>query len=120
MRLIENYRRVIRQHRTVRAIAQRQVGKKQMMIDDDDVGVDGPLTHARDKARLEIRALLTQTSIGARIDVPPERKVFRKSVEFCSIARLCFGDPAKDFIKVIDFVEAFEHGHALGALDTMQ
>ena len=37
-----------------------------------------------------------------------------------AIAGFGFSDPAKDLVKMIDFIEAFEHGHAFGALDAMQ
>src|SRR6266404_4083474 len=120
MRLIQNYCRVIRQHRAIRAVAQSQIGKKQMMVHDDDVRIDGPLAHAGNKARLEIRALLTQTSIRTRVDVTPEREVLRKVCQLCPIAGAGLRDPTKYSIKVIDLVEALEHGHAFGALDAMQ
>src|SRR5258706_6639363 len=110
MRLVQNYCRIIRQHRAIRSIAEGQIRKKQMMVHDDDVRIDGPLAHAGNKARLEIRALLTQTSIRTRVDVTPEREVLRKVCQLSSIAGVGLRDPAKYFIKVIDLVEALEHG----------
>ncbi len=43
-----------------------------MMIDDDDVCLLRAITHARDEAGVEVRALLAQAGLGARIDVTPE------------------------------------------------
>ena len=79
MRLVQDYRRVIRQHRAIRAVAQREVGKEQMMIYDDDVRIDCALPHLRDETRLKVRTLLPQTSVRARIDVPPERQALRQT-----------------------------------------
>ncbi len=120
MRFVQNYGCIIRQHGAISAIPQSQVGKEQMMIHDDDVGIDRPLAHASDKARFEVWALLAQASIRTRIDVSPERKILRQAIELCAIAGLCFSDPTKDFVEVIDLVEAFQHGHAFGSLDAMQ
>src|SRR5712692_11088965 len=120
MRFVQDHRRLIRQHRTVRAVAQSEIGKKQMMIDDDDVGVERAQAHPREKARLEVRTLLAETSIRSRVDVSPKRQVLRQGRKLRSITGFSFANPTRDFIKLIDLFEAGEHGHALGALDAMQ
>jgi hypothetical protein len=78
MRLVEDHRRVIRQHLPVLAAAQREVGEEEMMIDDHYVGVLCPLPHPRDKAGVVVRALLSEANLGTRVDVSPERQVFRQ------------------------------------------
>ena len=120
MRFVQDYRRIIRQHGAVRAVTQRQVGKKQMMIDDDDVGINRALAHARKKARLEVGTLLSQTGVGARVDVPPEGKILRKIRKLCAIPGLGLRYPAKNFVELIDLIEPLEQRRGLSALEAMQ
>src|SRR5207245_8037906 len=49
-----------------------------------------------------------------------EWKIFGKIVQLGTIASLGLSDPSTDLIEMIDFVEPFERGHALGSLDAMQ
>src|ERR1051325_2587786 len=91
-----------------------------MMIHDDDVSIDRALAHARDEARIVVRTLLPETSIRTRIDVSPERQVLRQVREFSAIAGFCLRHPAKDFIKLIDLIQAFKNRRALSALDAVE
>src|SRR6266404_3065889 len=120
MCLVQNNGRVIRQHRAICTITQSKIGKEEVMIYNDDISIDRALAHPGDEARLEVRALLTETSIGARVDMPPERKILRKIRKLGSVARFCFGAPTKDFIKVIDLIEPFQDRPAFSAFDAMQ
>src|ERR1043166_473324 len=101
MSFIQNYRRVIRQDRAVSAIAQSKVGKEKVMIHDHDIGIDSALPHAGQETGLEVRALLAEASVRARIDVPPEGKIFRKVRKFRPVARFGFRYPPKNFINLI-------------------
>src|SRR5260370_19202576 len=96
------------------------MGKEEMMIHHHDMGGDRALAHPRDEGGIKVRALLTETSIRAGIDMPPKRKVLRKIRKLGAIARICFSHPTKDFIKVIDLIEPFQDRHALSAFDAMQ
>src|SRR5436853_7314688 len=111
MCFIQNHRRIVRQNRTVSAVAQREVSEEQVMIYHDDVRIDRPLTHTRRKARLEVRTLLAQASIRTGVDMPPERKILRKIRQLCTIARIRLSNPTKNCIKVIDWTETVEPRH---------
>src|SRR5437763_2808571 len=91
-----------------------------MVIDDDDVSIHRALSHAREKARFEVRAFLPETSIRMRIDVPPKRKILRQVRKLGAIARFSLRNPAKNFIKLIDLIHPFENRRTVGALDAMQ
>src|ERR1043166_4380547 len=91
-----------------------------MMIDDYDVSIDCSLPHACDEAGIVVRTFLAQTRIRSCIDVPPEVKILRQVRKLCSIARFSLRDPAIDFIKLIDLLEAFEDGRGLGPFDPVE
>ena len=53
-----------------------EVGEKEVVIDDHDVGRVGTGTHSCNKTRLKIWALLANTGLALGVDAAPEREVF--------------------------------------------
>jgi hypothetical protein len=72
VRFVENHRCVIRQNRAIAVVAQIQIGKEEVMVDDDDVSFLRAIPHARDEAGIEVGTLLAQARLGTRVDVAPE------------------------------------------------
>src|SRR5437016_1327658 len=91
-----------------------------MMIDDDDVSIHRALAHPREKARVKVGTFLAETGIRTRIDVSPERKILRQIGKLGAIASFSLRRPTKDFVELIDLIEAIQNGRAVGALDAMQ
>src|SRR5690348_10811656 len=56
--LIENHRGIVGKNAAVGLIANGQIGKKQMMIHDDDVALRRPPVHRGDEAAVELLAFL--------------------------------------------------------------
>src|SRR6266478_3086655 len=67
MRLVEDHRAYVRQDagigRVLCLLLDRQIGKEQMMVDDDDVAFHRPPMHLRNKAPIPFAALLPETGI---------------------------------------------------------
>src|SRR3954470_5431089 len=91
-----------------------------MMIDDDHISIRRALAHASDEARIIVGTLLSETGIGTRIYVSPERQVLRQVGKLCAVAGFSFGGPVKHFIELIDLVQALEHRRAFSAFDSMK
>ena len=108
MRFVQNHRRVIRQHAPVSAVTQGEIGKEQVMIHDDNVGLRGAVAHARDEAGIKVRTLLPRTGFRPRIDVAPERKILGQVRQLGAIAGLSSLRPVRYFFKVIHLIEAAE------------
>jgi hypothetical protein len=81
---------VIRYDPAVLVSSHGEVRKKQMVVDNNDIGVLGPRTHPRDKARLKVGTFLPETYLGTRIDAVPKRKVFRQVLQLGAVARSRF------------------------------
>ena len=75
MRLVENHSAHFRQNtrigRVLGLLFNRQIGKEQMMIDDDEVALAGPPMHLRDKALFPSATPLAQASLRARVQFVP-------------------------------------------------
>ncbi len=120
MRLVENHSRVIRQHASIGAVAQREIGKEEMMIDDDDVRLRRAVAHARNEARIKVGTLLAQTGLRARVDVSPEGKVLRQIRQLCAIPYLGSLDPMTDLFEIIHLIETVENRRVSGAMNPLQ
>ena len=57
-----------------------------MVIDDDDIGFGGALTHAGDEALVVSRTGGAQTRLGGRRDLFPERQILRKIFQLGAVA----------------------------------
>ena len=69
---VEDHRLVVGYDRGVIAFAQRKVSEKQVVVDDDDVGLGRPLVHASNEATLELLALLAGAEFAAGVELVPE------------------------------------------------
>ena len=77
MRLVDDRQIALRNDRAVAALTDRRVRAQQVVIDDDDVGRDRALAHARDEAVDELRTLAAEALLARRGQVVPERQVVR-------------------------------------------
>ena len=68
---IENHSTVVRKDRRNIGLANRQIGKKQMVIHHNNVGFHRLLPHEREKASIIVFAFRAQTSVAARIHARP-------------------------------------------------
>src|SRR5262245_54731243 len=59
-----------------------------MMVDDDHLRLGGGPAHSCQKAGIEIRALLTETDIGARVDAIPDTERLGEISQLASVTRL--------------------------------
>src|SRR5262245_2358520 len=78
MRFIEDHRTVIRQNLSPFIATQSEIGEEEMMIDDDDLGIERILPRPGDKALIEARTTLAEANIRTSIDVPPQGNVIRQ------------------------------------------
>ena len=110
MRFVENNGGIVGQEARELHLAQAEVGKEKMMIDDEDVGFRRALVHQSDEAALELRALLAGAGLAARVDARPELARIPQIVEFGAVAalRVCF--PLADLRVHVDFFHAGENG----------
>jgi hypothetical protein len=75
VRFVEDDRVVVRNGATAVRTAQRQVGKKQVVIDHHDLGVLRLAPHARDEARFVVGAALSDAGVRAALHVGPDGRV---------------------------------------------
>ena len=59
---------VLRQQARVFHLLQGEVGKKEMVVHNQDVRLGRPLMHPGDEATLELVTLLSGTGLAARVD----------------------------------------------------
>ncbi len=59
-----------------------EIGKEQMMVDDDDVALHRPTVHLRDEAAVPGAAFLSQAGVGAGVKLVPECARFGKRSQF--------------------------------------
>ena len=53
-------------------LLEREVGEKQMVIHDDQVGVFGALMHRGDEALIELGTFLAGAGVAARVEAHPK------------------------------------------------
>jgi len=53
----------------------REVGKEKMVVDDDEVALQGFATHLGDEAVIEVRACLAEAGFAACVELGPEERV---------------------------------------------
>ena len=86
MGFVENEDRIIRQYLPHLIHLQGEVGKKERMVDYDDVRFKRPLAHAGDIAPIEVSALLPHTGFASGIQGLPQRVVIAHPVQLGSVA----------------------------------
>ena len=117
MRFIENDGGIFGQDRAEIVLADGEIGEKEMMIDDDQVGFVRPLVHRRDEATLKFRALLPGTQVAARVDAIPKLGVVGQERQFAAIAGFRQLLPVFNLRKPVDFVDPFQDRLALHLMD---
>ena len=90
VRLVENHRGRFRQDARVGRVFRLQldgeVGKKQVMVDDNDVAFRCPAAHLGDEAALALAALLSDTRFRAGVELVPEQAGFGQFGQFGAVA----------------------------------
>ncbi len=111
---VENYRANLGQNsgvgRVLGLLLDGEVGKEQMMIDDDDVALHRPAMHLGDEAAVPGAALLPQAGVGAGIELVPERAGFGKRRQFGLVPGLRDLFPGGDGAVVLDLLQSAQHG----------
>ena len=87
-----------------------EVGEKEVVVDDDDFGLERLASHAGDEAVFPIRAGLAETGVGAGVELVPEQGVFGDAGEFGAVAGGGRGLPCGDVVELLDFFQARQHG----------
>ena len=95
----------------------RQVGEKQVVVDDDDVALGGPLVHQGDEAALEIGTLLAGAQVAARVHFGPRGGVFGQGLDFRAVAEFGGLLPFADDFEIGHLFQAGEHGLFFGVVD---
>src|ERR1700721_114630 len=120
--LVENYGGAVRKpsgrRRSFGFELDGEVCKKQMMIDYNDVALRGFATHLGDEAAVVFFALLAEASIGARIELVPERARLGQFGEFGAIAGLRRLLPCGNGAVVLDLFKPAEDG-LVGEIDQL-
>ena len=114
MRLVKHHRRGLRQNsrvrRTRRLLFHAQVGKKQVVVDDNDVRLKCLPAHLRDKAPPVIRAGRPQAGLGARIQLVPQRAHLRQAVNLSPIPGLRHLFPLGNLPILVNLFQARQDG----------
>ncbi len=112
MRLVENHRGIFGQDRAEIVLANGEIGEKQVVIHDDEVGFLRALVHGGDETLLKFGALLAAAEVAARVDAVPEFRVVGKKRELAAIAGFGQLAPVANLREPVDFVHAFQDGLA--------
>ncbi len=90
--------------------ADRRVGKEEMVIDDNEIGLECASAHFGDEAAAIVGAGRSEAGIGAGVEFVPEGGGFGQGGELGAVAG--FGDafPLGDLAVFVDFIEARENG----------
>ncbi len=73
MRLVEDHRVVVRKHRGKPGVAQSEVGKEEVVIDDDQLGALGTAAHAGHEAVFVVVTASADPRVRAADDPRPDR-----------------------------------------------
>ena len=113
MGLIEDNGAALRQHTRIRrrfgGPLDRQVGKEEVMIHDDDVALSGAPTHFGDKAALELSTLLPQAGLGTSIEFLPEPAALGQAGQFRPVSGFRALLPVQDHAKLFHFLQSCQH-----------
>jgi len=101
-------RAVIRDHLAELSSANAQVGKKQVVIDDDDARTVSSVSHLRDEAGLEVGTFLSDTCFALGVDAVPKRQILRQVGKLRAVARLRSAGPFTNLVKIVDLIYAVE------------
>src|SRR3972149_6361930 len=103
MRFLQYQKIIVGQYFAVGALSYQQIGKQEMVVDDDDVALRCLLSEPSDPTPLKIPALLADTGLALGGDSAPELDVLRKPGDLGPIARFRHRSPTGQRIEVIRF-----------------
>src|ERR1700685_1165865 len=83
-----------------------------MMVDDNNIALHRPAVHFRDEAFVPRAALLDDASVGARVDLMPERAGLGQFRQFGAVSGLRRLLPRGDGAIVLNLLQAAQHGLA--------
>src|SRR5215471_5452374 len=101
--LIEDHRAVVGQDGGNVRFPDGKVREKQVVIDDDDVGLHRLLPDQRQEASLVILALCAEAPVTPRIHARPEFRVVTGGTKLGPVACLCILGPIEDRLKCAKF-----------------
>src|SRR5688572_29113659 len=120
MSLVKDDRRVIGYHPAKLIAANAEIGKEEMVVDDNDIRILGICPHSRDKARFEIGAFLADTGLTFCIDAAPKGKVLGQVDEFAAVAGTCFAAPGGNAVKMSKLVKPVEYRLAVRLMNAVK
>ncbi len=85
--------------------ADGEVGEEEVVVDDDDLGLEGLAAHLGDEAALEVRAGLAEASLAARVELRPERGALGQAGDLGAVAGEGGLLPGGDGVELVDLVE---------------
>ena len=119
MSFVENDRLVVGDDRGVVVFPEREVGEKEVVVDDDDVGFGGPLVHQSDEAAVELFALLAGAELAAGVETVPDGAVLRQFLELGAVSGFGLLFPGADELAVLDFDESGQGRTLLGFVELL-
>ena len=88
----------------------RSVGEEEMVIDDDQVGLEGPAAHLGDEAAAVVGACAAETGFRAGIELVPEGGGLGEGGKLGAVAGFSDLLPLSDLAVLFDLVEARKNG----------
>ena len=119
MGFVENDSLVVGDDRGVVVFPECEVGEKEVVVDDDDVGFGGPLMHQSDEAAVELFALLAGAELAAGVEMVPDGAVLRELLELGAVSGFGLLFPGADELEVLDFDESGKGGALLGFVELL-
>ncbi len=87
-----------------------EVGEEEVMVDDDEVGLERLAAHLRDEAGLPVGAGLAEADFAAGVELVPERGGFGEFVDVGAVTSSGGALPLQDGVELRNVVEAGEDG----------
>ena len=85
-----------------------EVGEEEMVVDDDDVGLERLAAHGGDEAALPVGAGLAEAGFAAGVELVPERGGLGEGVDLGAVAGFGGLLPRGDVVELVDLFEAVE------------
>ena len=85
-----------------------EVGEEEMVVDDDDVGLECLAPHGGDEAALPVGAGLAEAGFGAGVEFVPEGGGLGERVDFGAVAGFGGLFPGGDVVELVDLFKAVE------------
>jgi hypothetical protein len=119
MRFVKDHGCVFRQDGAEVLFLHRKVGKEEVVVDDDDVAFGGTLPHQREKAAVKLLALLSSAKVAARVELRPDRAVFRQCPDLAAVAGFGGLLPIADDFEIHHLFKTVENGLLLAVVELL-